>query len=61
MNQLEIEVKFNEVLHKYGALSKIPWITKNMTYQWRHNITQPSIGDKIGVLYELGLIKIEMK
>lgn len=58
MNQQQIESIFNELLHKHGALSKIAWITKDVTYAWRKGITTPTIGDMLGVLFELNLIKV---
>jgi hypothetical protein len=59
MTQAEIKALFTSALNQRGLVGKVPGITKDMIYHWRKGITEPTIGDMLGVLYELQLISVQ--
>lgn len=52
----EITSLFNEALNQRGLLGKLPGITKDHVYDWRHGRTTPTLGDMLSALYQLNLI-----
>ncbi|WP_396153712.1 hypothetical protein [Flavobacterium sp.] len=59
MNQIEIDLLFNQVIQQRGIYNKLEGVTENMIYNWRKGRgKKPSIGDMLGVLWQLNLIKI---
>lgn len=62
MNQLEIDLLFNEVIKKRGIYHKLEGVTENMIYNWRKGRgKKPDIGTMLGVLFQLNLITIHGK
>ena len=64
MTPSEIEVVFNEILHKetkHGETlqAKVSGLSRNTVFNWRKGKTKPSLGDMLHVLYELDEIIIE--
>jgi hypothetical protein len=62
MNQIEIDLLFNQVIKERGIYNKLEDVTENMIYNWRKGRgKKPSIGDMLGVLWQLNLISINGK
>jgi len=62
MNQIEIDLLFNEVIKQRGVYHKLEGITENMIYNWRKGRgKKPDIGTMLGVLFQLDLIRIHGK
>lgn len=65
MTKQKIEETFDDIIKskvKYGDAfyNKLSRITEDMIYNWRKGtrVKPPSFGDKLELLYELGLITI---
>lgn len=60
MDEKLIDEKFWKVIEEKGIYNKLSGITENQIYNWRHHrgIKPPSIGDKLGVLFQLNLIVV---
>lgn len=60
MTVQEIEAKFWKAIEEKGVYNKLERVTENMVYNWRNHrgIKPPSIGDMLGVLYQLKLIEV---
>ncbi len=59
MNQIEIDLLFNQVIKERGIYNKLEGVTENMIYNWRKGRgKKPSIGDMLGVLWQLNLIGV---
>jgi hypothetical protein len=62
MNQIEIDLLFNQVIKEKAIYNKLEGVTENMIYNWRKGRgKKPSIGDMLGVLWQLNLITIHGK
>jgi hypothetical protein len=62
MNQIEIDLLFNQVIQQRGIYNKLEGITENMIYNWRNGRgKKPDIGTMLGVLWQLNLITIHGK
>lgn len=59
MNTTQIKELFTSALNQRGLVGKVPGITKDIIYHWRIGKTEPSIGDMLGVLYQLKLITVQ--
>ena len=59
MSPEQINEVFQAEIKKRGLATKIPTISKFTLYDWRQGRSQPSLGQKIEVLYFLGKIKIK--
>jgi hypothetical protein len=54
----QIKNVFLEAIQEKAVYNKLEGITENQIYNWRRNRTTPSIGDMLGVLYQLNKISI---
>ena len=54
----QIKNVFLEAIQEKAIYNKLEGITENQIYNWRRNRTTPSIGDMLGVLYQLNKISI---
>lgn len=62
MNELEIDLLFNDVIKQRGIYHKLEGISENMIYNWRKGRgKRPDIGTMLGVLFQLNLITIHGK
>jgi hypothetical protein len=59
MTPLEIETLFNVEIKKRGLASKIPNVTTNQLYDWRHKRSEVTLGIMLEVLLALNKIKIQ--
>ena len=59
MTSTQIETLFHEVIQEKAIYNKLEGITENQIYNWRKQRTTPTIGDMLGVLYQLK--KVEVK
>ncbi|OJX55561.1 MAG: hypothetical protein BGO88_04930 [Flavobacterium sp. 38-13] len=61
MDKQKIEDMFSSAINERGISEKLDGISKFVIYKWRNNKSQPSFGDKLNVLYQLGKIEIRIK
>ena len=59
MTQEQIETLFFEVIQEKAIYNKTDCFTENQIYNWRKKRTKPTIGDMLGLLYQLK--KVEVK
>ena len=59
MTPSQIEALFHEVIQEKAIYNKLEGISRNTVFNWISKRTIPSIGDMLGVLYQLK--KIEVK
>lgn len=62
MDKIQIEQVFNGLISKRGISEKLEGISKDDIYNWRKGRgRQPHIGDMLNVLYQVGVIKVELQ
>lgn len=61
MDLEKIDNLFSSAINERGISEKLNGFSKFVIYKWRHNKAQPSLGDKLNVLYQLGKIEIRIK
>lgn len=60
MTEEMIDQLFQKAISAYGINKKLDGVSSDMLYDWRKNRVIPTIGVKLGVLYQLNLIKISV-
>jgi hypothetical protein len=60
MTNQEIKLLFYEVIQEKALYNKLEGISRNTFFNWVNERTIPSIGDMLGVLYQLNKIKISI-
>lgn len=58
MTTTDITSLFNQVIQEKALYHKLEGISRNTFFNWVNGRTKPSIGDMLGVLYQLNKIKI---
>lgn len=58
MTPSQIEALFHEVIQEKAIYNKLEGISRNTVFNWVSKRTIPSIGDMLGVLYQLKKISI---
>lgn len=58
MTPEQLETLFFEVIQEKAIYNKLEGVTENQIYNWRKQRTTPSIGDMLGVLYQLKKISV---
>lgn len=62
MDKIQIEQVFKHLISKRGISEKLEGISKDDIYNWRKGRgRQPHIGDMLNVLYQAGVIKVELQ
>jgi hypothetical protein len=58
MTPTQIEELFHEVIQEKAIYNKLTGITRNTVFNWVSKRTTPTIGDMLGVLYQLNKVEI---
>ena len=60
MTTTQIETLFFEVIQEKAIYNKTDCFTENQIYNWRKKRTKPTIGDMLGLLYQLKKIEVRI-